>query len=152
MNTRKNVQKALFSKVESESHKLELSIVDNLRKALETLDSSYKKSDKEVNEAYIPLRRIENLVRELDSLSNLMTNFKAFSDNVQQAESERDKALQKVKNAEQELGVSIPMPKELEQSYSVIREFQRREELLRGDLSGFDKAAKALSSAIKMIP
>lgn len=152
MSTGRVVNEVLFGKTELKSDKVELSIESDLRSVLGKLDSLRKKAESTVDEAYVPLRTVEKAVRSMESLSTLMSNFKAFSDQVQEAEAARDKAVQKIKSIESELGVKVEQPKALTDSFEEIRKNQREEEYLREHLNAYGKALNALSSAIKLIP
>ena len=143
---------AKHRKEELNSEKVELSIESDLRNVLDKLDDLRKKASNSVDEAYIPLRTIERAVRDMESLSTLMANFKAFSGQVAAAEVAIDKAEQKIKSIESELGVKVEKPKALTDSFSEIRKYQREEEELRNDLSAYGKVHKVLRTAIQQIP
>jgi hypothetical protein len=57
-------------------------------------------------------------------------------------ESAYAEARQTIQNAESDLGVSIPEPKNVTEAVRVLEEFQRREEMLRREINEYSQAYK----------
>jgi len=141
MNNYKNVLKNLNkeTKVELETQKVELAIGDELRSLASKTDTAFKKVDKELDEAFEPIRRIEKIS---ESIVNKIDGFKDFKNTLMDMEAQYQKDVQKIKSAEQELGIKIDRPKALDVAVRELEQFQRREEILRREINEFNRAAK----------
>ena len=102
MNNYKNVLKNLNkeTKVELETQKVELAIGDELRSLASKTDTAFKKVDKELDEAFEPIRRIEKIS---ESIVNKIDGFKDFKNTLMDMEAQYQKDVQKIKSAEQVL-------------------------------------------------
>lgn len=146
MKRKKSVQsrvnEKLFAnvkKTELKSQRVELAIGDELKGLNSKLDSVYKSVNKEINEAFEPIRRIEKIAESIPAGIN---GFKEFSQSLQKMEVQYQNDVQKLKSAEQELGVKIPMPKALDSALKQLTFFQNQEQLFRDDINEFNKESK----------
>jgi len=141
MKEQKSVRNRLFKteKVELESHKVELAIGDELRNLASKTGDAFDKVNKELDDAFEPIRRIEKIS---ESIPSKLDSFKAFTSVLQKMEQQFQDDNQKLKSAEQELGVKIPRPKALDQAVRQLEQFQRQEEIFRREINEFNKASK----------
>ena len=141
MNNYKNVLKNLNkeTKVELETQKVELAIGDELRGLASKLGSAFDKINKELDDAFEPIRRIEKIS---ESIPSKIDSFKEFSNALQKMEVQYQKDNQKLQSVERELGVKIDRPKALDVAVRQLEQFQRQEEIIRQEINEFNRAAK----------
>tara|TARA_B110000977_G_scaffold139514_1_gene177061 strand:+ start:4515 stop:4958 length:444 start_codon:yes stop_codon:yes gene_type:complete len=128
----------------SEEKKVELAVGDNMPKLANEIESTFKNVDKLLDEAFTPIRRIEKQVDELIDPSYFQKEFKGFTTALMKLESAYAEARQTIQNAENDLGVSIPEPKNVTESVRVLERFQRQEETLRKEINEYSQAYKKL--------
>ena len=126
----------------SEEQKVELKVGDNMPKLANEIESTFKNVDRLLDEAFIPIRRIEKQVQELLEPNYFQKEFKTFTTTLMKLESAYADARQTIQNAENDLGVSIPEPKNVTEAVRVLEEFQRREEMLRREINEYTQAYK----------
>ena len=126
----------------TEEQKVELAVGDNMPKLANEIESTFKTVDKLLDEAFTPIRRIEKQVQELLDPSYFQKEFKTFTTALMKLESAYAEARQTIQNAESDLGVSIPEPKNVTEAVRVLEEFQRREEMLRREINEYSQAYK----------
>ena len=126
----------------SEEQKVELAVGDNMPKLANEIESTFKNVDKLLDEAFTPIRRIEKQVDELLDPSYFQKEFKNFATSLMKLESAYAEARQIISNAESDLGVSIPEPKNVTEAVRVLERFQRQEETLRKEINEYSQAYK----------
>ena len=126
----------------SEEQKVELKVGDNMPKLANEIESTFKNVDRLLDEAFIPIRRIEKQVQELLEPNYFQKEFKTFTTTLMKLESAYADARQTIQNAENDLGVSIPEPRNVTEAVRVLEEFQRREEMLRREINEYTQAYK----------
>jgi DNA repair ATPase RecN len=126
----------------SEEKKVELKVGDNMPKLANEIESTFKNVDKLLDEAFTPIRRIEKQVDELLDPSDFQKEFKSFTTALMKLESAYAEARQTIQNAENDLGVSIPEPKNVTEAVRVLERFQRQEETLRKEINEYSQAYK----------
>ena len=126
-------------KIELSVEKVELAIGDELRGLSSKVESLRKNVEKNLDNAFTPIRRIENLV---DEIPNKIDGFKEFSNALQKMEVQFQKDEQKVKDFENELGVKIDRPKALNVAVKDLQNFQSDEENIRKEINEFNKKSK----------
>ena len=138
MNAEKKVFSRLF-KQEFKNSKIELAIGDDLKSLSSKVDSAYGKVNKELDEAFTPIRGIENLI---DQIPRKIDGFANFSKLLQKMEISYQKEIQRYKELQQELGEKVPMPKTLIKAVKDLETYQRREQTLRDEINEFNKKSK----------
>tara|TARA_R110001632_G_C11024516_1_gene380978 strand:- start:45 stop:506 length:462 start_codon:yes stop_codon:yes gene_type:complete len=126
----------------SEEKKVELAVGDNMSKLANEIEQSFKNVDKRLDEGFPPIRRIEKIIDELPSPSSFQSAFKEFTTALMKMESAYAEARQTIQNAENDLGVSIPEPKNVTEAVRVLERFQRQEETLRKEITEYSQAYK----------
>ena len=126
----------------SDEQKVELKVGDNMPKLANEIESTFKNVDRLLDEAFIPIRRIEKQVQELLEPNYFQKEFKTFTTTLMKLESAYADARQTIQNAENDLGVSIPEPRNVTEAVRVLEEFQRREEMLRREINEYTQAYK----------
>tara|TARA_R110000796_G_scaffold6997_1_gene24430 strand:+ start:196 stop:624 length:429 start_codon:yes stop_codon:yes gene_type:complete len=136
-----NIEKVYsrLPKTELASQKVELKVGDELKGLAAKVDSAYSKLNKEIDDAFTPIRQIENLA---DKIPSKIDGFKEFSNAIQKMEVQFQKDTQKVKDFESELGMKIQRPKALDIALSDLQEYQQLEQLSRDDINEFSTLAK----------
>ena len=128
----------------SEEVKVELAVGDNMSKLANEIEQSFKNVDKRLDEAFTPIRRIEKILDEVIDPNYFQKEFKSFTTALMKLESAYAEARQTIQNAENDLGVSIPEPKNVTEAVRVLERFQRQEEILRREISEYSQAYKKL--------
>ena len=128
--------------VELSEEKVELKVGDNMPKLANEIESTFKNVDKLLDEAFTPIRIIEKQVDELLDPSYFQKEFKSFTTALMKLESAYAEARQTIQNAENDLGVSIPEPKNVTEAVRVLERFQRQEETLRKEINEYSQAYK----------
>ena len=131
--------KTELSEVELATQKVELAVGDELRSLSSKIDSAFSKLNKEIDNAFTPIRQIEKLANEIPSKIDGLQKFVVL---VQNMEEQFQKDNQKVKDFEKELGMKIQRPKALDIALSDLREYQQLEQLSRDDINKFNTLAK----------
>ena len=127
------------TKVELEAQKVELAIGDELRGLASKSDAFSKSLDRELNEAFGEISRIEKIV---SNMQTEIVGFKDFTNALQNMEVQYQKDVQKIKSAEQELGVKIDRPKSLDVAVKELEKLQRLESEYRSDINEFNKLVR----------
>lgn len=141
-------EKAVFAKLAShkvelsKEQKVELAVGDNMPKLANEIESTFKSVDRLLDEAFTPIRRIEKQVSELLDPNYFQKEFKTFTTALMKLESAYAEARQTIQNAENDLGVSIPEPKNVTEAVRVLERFQRQEETLRKEINEYSQAYK----------
>ena len=111
----------------SEEQKVELAIGDALSKmSLEASEANSKMNDV-LDEMYVPLRRVEKAISELQSGDDAMPYFKDFMSKLQKLEAEYEEGLKKIRQAESDLGVKIETPFQFDDALSTLSFLQKKE-------------------------
>ena len=126
-------------KTELKSEKVELAIGDDLLKLDQKVESLDNDLDNEISNAYAPILQIERIV---DEIPDKITNFKAFSNALQQLEVKTGDALDKIRNIEQDLGTKVKLPNSVKSTLKQLEYYQRKEEQYRADITKFNSLAK----------
>ena len=128
----------------SEEVKVELAIGDTLSKmSLEASEANSKMNDV-LDEMYVPLRRVEKAISELQSGDDAMPYFKDFMSKLQKLEAEYDEGLKKISQAESDLGVRIETPPQFDDALSTLRFLQKKEEDHRESIKELNAFVKKL--------
>ena len=126
----------------SEEQKVELAIGDNMPKLANEIETKFKSIDRLLDEGFTPIRQIEKRIDELTSPSSFQSAFKEFTTALMKLESAYAEARQTIQNAENDLGVSIPEPKNVTEAVRVLERFQRQEETVRKEINEYSQAYK----------
>ncbi len=138
-NLRKIGNKLFDKKTELKSEKVELAIGDDLLKLDQKTESLDNALDNEISDAYAPILQIERIV---DEIPDKITNFKAFSNALQQLEVKTYDALDRIRNIEQDLGSKVKLPDSVKRTLKQLEYYQRKEEQYRADITKFNSLAK----------
>ncbi len=139
MNNRKTMS-AVFEKISNgkkvnlESQKIELGLGDNLKPLISNVKKSESKLNKELNNAFEPIRRIESAISKL---TKDIDGFSDFNSNLQKLEVAYQENLDKLRDAESDLGVKIPFPKPLSIALKELEELQRMESTFRREIAEY---------------
>jgi len=123
----------------AESEKVELAVGDELKVLASKTDAISKKLNQELDEAFEPIRRIEKISESIPSKIN---GFKDFTKSLQKMELQYSKDVQKLKSAEQDLGVKIERPKALDVAVKKLEYLQRLESDFRKEINDFIRFSK----------
>ena len=85
------------------------------------IEWTFRNVDKLLDEAFTPIRRIEKQVQELIEPRYFQREFKTFTTTLMKSESAYAEARQTILNAESDLGVSIPEPKNVTEAVQSFR-------------------------------
>jgi len=138
-NLRKIGNKLFDKKTELKYQSIELKIGDDLLKLDQKTESLDNALDNEISDAYAPILQIERIV---DEIPDKITNFKAFSNALQQLEVKTYDALDKIRNIEQDLGSKVKLPDSVKRTLKQLEYYQRKEEQYRADITKFNSLAK----------
>lgn len=138
-NLRKIGNKLFDKKTELKYQSIELKIGDDLLKLDQKVESLDNALDNEISNAYAPILQIERIV---DEIPDKITNFKAFSNALQQLEVKTGDALDKIRNIEQDLGTKVKLPPTIKLTLKQLESYQRKEEQYRADINKFNSLAK----------
>ena len=90
------------------SEKVELGLADQLKKALKAYRDDISKYGKELDAYYVPLRALERAIEDLKgSTGAVSTLAKSIRDSEDRVTAEIDKVNKKIKEAKEDLGISI---------------------------------------------
>ena len=128
--------------------KTNLSVIDDLRKKADELDKLRLKAEREIDEDYVQLRRVEKEVRQLSQLRE--NDFKAFLNMIGKIEAQRDEVLKQMQEAEKTFGIKMDKS-DINVINGTLKVAQRSEENLRQDVNIYNKAYRALVAAIAKI-
>ena len=140
-----NIQNRVFKKlaeaekVELATQKVELAIGDELRGLASKTDTFSKRLNKELNDSFSEIRRIEAIT---SNMQTEIVGFKDFINTLQKMEVQLDNDRQKIKSAEQDLGIKIDRPKALDVAVRELETFQRLESKYRSDINEFNKLVR----------
>jgi len=129
-------------KVNLESHKLELSLESDALAVQKNLSAQRDKLGSKLNDAFVPIRRIEKLIENLEGYASLSNGFKDYMKALYDAEKVFEDSKNKIKNSEQELGIKIPEPKFIGKLSQQLSFFQKMEQNFRDDLNEYNKFIK----------
>ena len=129
-------------KVNLESHKLELSLESDALAVQKNLSAQRDKLESKLDDAFIPVRRIEKLIENLEGYASLSNGFKDYMKALYDAEKVFEDSKNKIKNSEQELGIKIPEPKFIGKLSQQLSFFQKMEQNFRDDLNEYNKFIK----------
>ena len=126
----------------SEEKKVELAIGADLAKiSLATAEANSKLNDV-IDNLYVPLRRVEKAVTELRSGDEAMPFFKEFMTKLEKLEVEYDEGIKKIRQAENDLGVSIDTPPQFADALSNLKFLQKKEQDYRGEIKELNALVK----------
>jgi hypothetical protein len=126
----------------SEEKKVELAIGADLAKiSLATAEANSKLNDV-LDDLYVPLRRVEKAVTELRSGDEAMPFFKEFMTKLEKLEVEYDEGIKKIRQAENDLGVSIDTPPQFADALSSLKFLQKKEQDYRGEIKELNALVK----------
>jgi len=128
--------------VNLESHKLELSLESDALAVQKKMSSERDKLESKLDNAFLPIRRIEKLIENLEGYASLSNGFKDYMKALYDAEKVFEDTKNKIKNSEQELGIKIPEPKFIGELSQQLSFFQRMEQNFRYDLNEYNKFIK----------
>ena len=128
--------------------KTDLSVIDDLRKKADELDKLRLKAEREIDQDYVQLRRVEKEVRQLSQLRE--NDFKAFLNMIGKIEAQRDEVLKQMQEAEKTFGIKMDKS-DINVINGTLKVAQRSEENLRQDVNIYNKAYRALVAAIAKI-
>ena len=128
--------------VNLESHKLELSLESDALAVQKKMSSERDKLESKLDNAFVPIRRIEKLIENLEGYASLSNGFKDYMKALYDAEKVFEDTKNKIKNSEQELGIKIPEPKFIGELSQQLSFFQRMEQNFRDDLNEYNKFIK----------
>ena len=148
MNTEKIVFNKLFK--DSNKHKArfsrkkktELALGDNLQNEIDKVNAIYEKTYQLIDDSFTPIRQIEKLMSDV----NADLSINEYVDALQNLEEIYNIETDKLRQAENELGVSIPRPTILDTTVKQIEKFQTIEEEFRKDLNEYNGYLKMLFS------
>ena len=126
----------------SEEVKVELAVTDRIKGLVDKAEASMRVMNKRLDSSFTPIREIEDAIRKLDDPSSLQDSFKTFMSNLDALEQERENALKTIKDVEADLGISVPIPTELDNAVRVLEKLQREEELFRKEINEYSQAYK----------
>jgi len=129
-------------KVNLESHKLELSLESDALAVQKNLSAQRDKLGSKLNDAFVPIRRIEKLIENLEGYASLSNGFKDYMKALYDAEKVFEDSKNKIKNSEQELGIKIPEPKFIGKLSQELSLYQKAEQNFRDDLNEYNKFIK----------
>ena len=126
----------------SKEQKVELAIGADLAKiSLATAEANSKLNDV-IDNLYVPLRRVEKAVTELRSGDEAMPFFKEFMTKLEKLEVEYDEGIKKIRQAENDLGVSIDTPPQFADALSNLKFLQKKEQDYRGEIKELNALVK----------
>ena len=128
--------------VNLESHKLELSLESDALAVQKNLSAQRDKLGSKLNDAFVPIRRIEKLIENLEGYASLSNGFKDYMKALYDAEKVFEDSKNKIKNSEQELGIKIPEPKFIGKLSQELSLYQKAEQNFRDDLNEYNKFIK----------
>ena len=128
--------------VNLESHKLELSLESDALAVQKNLSAQRDKLESKLDDAFIPVRRIEKLIENLEGYASLSNGFKDYMKALYDAEKVFEDSKNKIKNSEQELGIKIPEPKFIGKLSQELSLYQKAEQNFRDDLNEYNKFIK----------
>ena len=126
----------------SEEKKVELALTDRVVAMADKLRASENVMNKRLDSIFTPIREIEKAVSSLQPPSDLQDSFKSFMSNLDDLERAHQEALQNIKDVENDLGVSIPMPSELNNVVKLLQRFQDAEQQMRREINEYSQAYK----------
>ena len=128
--------------VNLESHKVELSLESDALAVQKNLSAQRDKLGSKLNDAFVPIRRIEKLIENLEGYASLSNGFKDYMKALYNAEKVFEDSKNKIKNSEQELGIKIPEPKFIGKLSQELSLYQKAEQNFRDDLNEYNKFIK----------
>lgn len=126
----------------SEEQKVELALTDRVVVMADKLRASEKVMNKRLDSHFTAVREIEKAVDQLMNPNDLQDTFKTFMSNLDDLERAHQEALQNIKDVENDLGVSIPMPSELSNVVKLLQRFQDAEQQMRREINEYSQAYK----------
>lgn len=132
-------QKDILEKenIELKEQKVDLALTDRVVAMQDKLRASEKVMNSRLDSHFTSLREIENAVSQLRSPNELQDAFKVFMSNLDDLERAHQEAVQNIKDVENDLGVSIPMPSELKNVIKLLQRFQDAEQQMRKDINEY---------------
>ena len=142
MQIEKKVFSKLFKGKTNLSKKVDLALGDNLQAEIENVKSIYQDLNKEIDDSFYPIRQIEKLMQEVNADIDI-TKFISALQNLEEAYNiETDK----LRQAENDLGITIPRPAILDEAINEISTLQGFEEQVRADVNEYNGYLKMLFS------
>ncbi len=146
MSTENRVFTKLFKETEKSNFKkhskINLNLGQNLQAEIDKVNSIYKQTNTEIYNSFVPIRQIEKLMSEVNS--DISIN--EYADALQNLEELYNIETDKLRQAENDLGITIPRPEILDEAVRQIEKLQDSEEQLRNDLNEYNGYLKMLFS------
>lgn len=143
------LQKRIFSKLSdyskkqlSKQKKVDLSLGENLQTEIEIVKKIYQALNDKIDESFVPVREIEKLMSEV----NADIDISGFIDALQSLEESYNIENDKLREAENDLGITIPRPAVLDNAVNEIAKLQDLEEQVRADVNEYNSYLKMLFS------
>ena len=93
---------------------------------------------------YVPLRRVEKAISELQSGDDAMPYFKDFMNKLEKLEAEYEDGFKKIRQAENDLGVKIATPPQFDDALSTLSFLQKKEQDHRESIKELNDFVKRL--------
>ncbi len=126
----------------SKQKKVDLSLGENLQTEIEIVKKIYQDLNDKIDESFVPVREIEKLMSEL----NADIDISGFIDALQSLEESYSIETDKLREAENDLGITIPRPAVLDNAVNEIAKLQDLEEQIRADVNEYNNYLKMLFS------
>jgi hypothetical protein len=141
------LQKRIFSKLSdyskkqlSKQKKVDLSLGENLQTEIDIVKKIYQDLNDKIDESFVPVREIEKLMSEV----NADIDISSFIDALQSLEESYNIEADKLREAENDLGITIPRPAVLDNAVNEIAKLQDLEEQVRADVNEYNNYLKML--------
>jgi uncharacterized protein (DUF885 family) len=146
MSTENRVFSKLFKETAKSNFKkhskINLNLGQNLQAEIDKVNSIYEQTNTEIDNSFVPIRQIEKLMSEVNS--DISIN--EYVDALQNLEELYNIETDKLRQAENDLGITIPRPEILDEAVRQIEKLQDSEEQLRNDLNEYNGYLKMLFS------
>ena len=144
MNTRKNVQKALFSKVESDSEKQLFKSqgeVDNAVRAADEWDRELKSIEAE---SLASLDKVTQVIKSLPSADEFLSTAGLLSVAAKRVSTAVDEFKTKIAQSEKDLGVRIELPKSVTKAEQMASYYKSQADKFTRSAKAYDKKVSSL--------
>ena len=133
--------KRLFSEntVELKSEVIELAIGDESKSLAAKLDVISRNLNKELDNAFTPIREIAKLANSIPSSIN---GLKEFTDALGRLETQYSEDKKRIKDIEKELGISVPQNKSMDEALKTLQHMQSNEATFRKEINEFNSLVK----------
>ena len=144
MSTEKRIFDKLFNKTTrlKKNNRVSLNLGQNLQSEIDKVNLIYEQTNETIDESFVPVREIEKLMSEI----NADISINDFVSALQNLEELYNIETDKLRQAENDLGITIPRPAILDEAVNQIERLQDLEEQLRNDLNEYNGYLKMLFS------